>query len=186
MALFLAHCPSELIPSQIHWKYSEGNKTNGKNVYVNLKVLFDKIYSEHSINSTQFVLFCILAETDYVQKKWISFFSGLEHILSAVKRTPELLLIDTNPQQLKNALEQYVLALFTVKIQCSRQWTNPRQFDVMSKEQCKLYEHYTPKSRWPTPDDMQQAQDMILFNYNYWKENWKQYSIAKEWKEIQV
>jgi hypothetical protein len=184
MALYLEQSPPDCIPPSIYWKYNDGNRSDGKNVYVDIKLLFQRIYTQFRMNTTQFVLFCILCETDYVQKKWLSFFSGLDHILEAVRRTPELLTINTQPDQIESALQQYVQALFTVKIQCSKPYTNPNIVAVMSEQECKQNQHYTPKSRWPNTDDFKKAKEMILFNYNYWKSNWTPQSIDKQWSPV--
>lgn len=177
-------------------KMIKKRKYNGSNKdaeYCDLTKMAIDLPRAIGLTQLQTVLFCILSGSDFVQKKWLSFFANLSNIQDGVRALKNLELISQEDHNSENTgfCEQYNYAMLASRIRysskylkqihqegriettqfCTRRWLEPRL-------------HFARQAQFPSPETLKLANRLIRFNLCYWCTSWHGHTLLRKWTNI--
>jgi hypothetical protein len=103
---YLKQTPLAQQPANVIWAYRQGK---GLEMAVDMKALTDSALKKTKLNYKQFVLACLVAGTDFVEKAPLAYFFNLDDIFEAAKRIE---IEEDEPIEMKHVV-YFSRALFT-------------------------------------------------------------------------
>lgn len=154
------------------WTYQDKRQKRNETVHVDLVKLRDELrFGPLKFGVEHFVAFCMLAGTDFVVKNWCFYYFGVRELLVVLQKHPEFVnaLQAQDATLVEKAIQKMVFWLLSCKLNRKSDFTPYGGVrDVYQEPLVRASMHLVKQHRIPDTQTLNEAVEMMLFNYKYW------------------